>query len=72
MLSDGKAAVGNTQSYVGEADISATKAAHRLDASPGTIRSYIADGQLRRYKVRRLIKVDAHELKALVVTIDNS
>ena len=40
--------------------------------SPGTIRTYIADGKLCGYKVRRLIKVDANELKALVVTIDNS
>lgn len=52
--------------------ISTTKAADRLNVSPGTIRTYIADGKLRGYKIGRLIKVDIRELDALVVTIDNS
>lgn len=39
---------------------------------PGTIRTYIADGKLRGYKVGKLIKVDVKEIDALVVTIDNS
>lgn len=52
--------------------MSTTKAAHILNVSPGTIRTYIADGKLRGYKVGRLIKVDARELDRLIVTIDNS
>lgn len=52
--------------------ISTTKAAEMLNVSPGTIRTYIADGKLRGYKTGRLIKVDARELDALVVVIDNS
>jgi excisionase family DNA binding protein len=52
--------------------ISTTKAADRLNISPGTIRSYIADGKLRGYRIGRLIKVDVKEVDALVVTIDNS
>jgi excisionase family DNA binding protein len=52
--------------------ISTTKAAARLNVSSGTIRTYIADGKLRGYKVGRLIKCDVKEVDALVVTIDNS
>jgi excisionase family DNA binding protein len=52
--------------------ISTTKAADRLNVSPGTIRTYIADGKLRGYKIGRLIKVDARELDALVEVIDHS
>lgn len=51
--------------------IFATKAADQLNVFPGTIRTYIADGMLRAHKIGRLIKVDAKELDALVVTIDN-
>ncbi|VAZ99015.1 helix-turn-helix domain-containing protein [Mycobacterium pseudokansasii] len=52
--------------------ISTTKAADRLNVSPGTIRQYIADGKLRGYKIGGLIKCDVKELDALIVTIDNS
>jgi excisionase family DNA binding protein len=52
--------------------ISTTKAADRLNVSPGTIRTHIADGKLRGYKIGGLIKVHVKELDALIVTIDNS
>ena len=52
--------------------ISTTKAAEYLDVSPGTIRQYIADGKLRCTKVGRLIKIDAKDLEALIVTVHNS
>ena len=52
--------------------ISTTKAADLLDVSPGSIRQYIADGKLTGYKVGRLIKVDANQVDALIITIDNS
>ena len=52
--------------------ISTTKAADRLNVSPGTIRQYIADGKLRGYRIGRLIKCDVKEVDALIVTIDNS
>jgi excisionase family DNA binding protein len=52
--------------------ISTTKASDRLNVSPGTIRTYIADGELRGYKIGGLIKVHVKELDALIVTIDNS
>jgi excisionase family DNA binding protein len=52
--------------------ISTTKAADRLNVSPGTVRQFVADGKLRGYKVGRLLKIDLKELDALVVTIDNS
>lgn len=52
--------------------ISTTKAADRLNVSPGTVRQFIADGRLTGYKVGRLIKVDVNQLDALVITIDNS
>ena len=45
--------------------ISTTKAADRLNVSPGTIRTFIADGKLRGYKVGRLIKCDIKEVDAL-------
>ena len=52
--------------------ISTTKAAERLNVSPGTVRQFIADGKLRGYKVGRLIKCDVNEVDALIITIDNS
>ena len=52
--------------------ISTTKAADRLNVSPGTICAYDADGKLHGYKIGRLIKCDVKEVDALVVTIDNS
>jgi excisionase family DNA binding protein len=52
--------------------IAPTNAADRLNVSPGTIRTYIADGKLRVYKIGQLIKVDVKEVDALGVTIDNS
>jgi excisionase family DNA binding protein len=52
--------------------ISTTKAADRLNVSPGTIRQFIADGKLRGYKVGRLIKVDIKEVDALIQVVDNS
>lgn len=52
--------------------ISTTKAAERLNVSPGTIRQFVADGKLCGYKVGRLLKVDVNQLDALVETIDNS
>lgn len=44
--------------------ISTTKAAALLNVSPNTVRSFIADGKLKSYKVGRLIKVDAAEINA--------
>ena len=52
--------------------MSTTKAADLLNVSPGTVRQFIADGKLKGYKIGRLIKVDADEVQALVVVIDNS
>lgn len=52
--------------------ISTTKAAEYLDVSPGTIRQYIAEGKRRCTKVGRSIKIDAKDLKALIVTVHNS
>lgn len=54
--------------------ISTTKAAQRLNVSPGTIRQLIADGLLCGYKIAdlRMLKVDAKEVDALIVTVDNS
>jgi excisionase family DNA binding protein len=51
--------------------ISTTKAAEYLNVTAGYIRLLIAEGKLRGYKVGRLIKVDARDLEALIVTIDN-
>lgn len=54
--------------------ISTTKAAQRLNVSPGTIRNFIAYGLLRGYKIGdlRMLKVDAKEVDALIITVDNS
>lgn len=52
--------------------ISTTKAADRLNVSPGTVRQFIADGKLTGYKVGRLIKVDVNQVDAQIITIDNS
>lgn len=54
--------------------ISTTKAAERLNVSPGTIRQFIADGKLKGYKISgsRLLKCDVKEVDALIITIDNS
>jgi hypothetical protein len=54
--------------------ISTTKAAQRLNVSPGTIRQFIADGLLCGCKIvdLRLLKVDAKEVDALVIMVDNS
>lgn len=52
--------------------ISTTKTAEMLNVSPGTIRTYIADGKLRGRKTGQLIKVADRERNALVVVIDNS
>lgn len=52
--------------------ISTTKAAERLNVSPGTIRQFIADGKLCGYKVGRLLKVDVSQVDALIVVVDNS
>lgn len=54
--------------------ISTTKAAERLNVSSGTIRKFIALGSLRGYKVAgiRNLKVDARDVDALIITVDNS
>lgn len=52
--------------------ISTTKAAERLNVSPGTIRQFIADGKLMGYRIGRLLKVDVNQVDALIETIDNS
>jgi excisionase family DNA binding protein len=54
--------------------ISTTKAAERLNVSPGTIRQFIADGKLKGYKIAGLrnLKVDANQVDALIITVDNS
>jgi len=54
--------------------ISTTKAAERLNVSPGTIRQFIADGVLKGYRIRDLrpLKVDVKEVDALIITVDNS
>lgn len=51
--------------------ISTTKAAERLNVSPNTVRSFIADGKLKGYKVGRLIKVDTAEVDSFATEIDN-
>lgn len=40
--------------------------------SPGAIRQYIADGNLRCIKAGRSIKIDARVLEAVICTVDNS
>lgn len=52
--------------------ISTTKAAEYLDVTSGFIRLMIAEGKLRGYRVGRLIKVDAKDIEAVIVAIDNS
>lgn len=52
--------------------ISTTKAAQYLDVTTGYIRQLVAEGRLRGYRVGRLVKVDANDVEALLVTIDNS
>jgi excisionase family DNA binding protein len=51
--------------------LSPTQAADRLGVDRRTIRRYIAGGQLRGYRVRgsRLIRIDRHELDALLQPI---
>lgn len=44
--------------------ISTTKAAKLLNVSPNTVRTFIADGRFKAYKVGRLIKLDANEIEA--------
>ena len=44
--------------------ISTTKAAALLNVSPNTVRTLIADGRFKAYKVGRLIKLDANEVDA--------
>lgn len=52
--------------------ISTTKAAEWLDVSDGYIRRLIAEGKLPGYRIGRLIKVDAKDIQALLITVDNS
>ncbi len=54
--------------------ISTTKAAERLNVSPGTIRQFIADGSSKCFKISgsRLLKVDVKDVDALIITVDNS
>ena len=52
--------------------ISTTMAADYLNVSDGYIRQLIADGTLRGYRLGRLYKVDAKDVEALLVEIDNS
>lgn len=46
--------------------ISTTKAARILNISPNTVRSFIADGKFKGYKVGRLVKVDAADIDAFI------
>lgn len=46
--------------------ISTTKAAQLLNVSPNTVRTLIANGRFKGYKVGRLVKVDAAEVEAFL------
>ncbi|WP_155770639.1 helix-turn-helix domain-containing protein [Mycobacterium asiaticum] len=46
--------------------ISTAKAATLLNVSPNTVRSFIANGKLKGYRVGRLIKVDAAEIENFI------
>lgn len=50
---------------------STTKAAAYLNTTDGHIRQLIAEGRIKGYRVGRLIKVDANEIEAFIVPIDN-
>lgn len=49
--------------------ISTTKAAKRLNVTPNTIRSLIADGKFKGYKIGRLVKVDAQQVEEYLASI---
>lgn len=44
--------------------ISTTRAATLLNVSPNTVRTLIAQGRFKGYKVGRLVKVDAAEIES--------
>lgn len=69
-----RAAAGSENSAPTRQLISTTKAAQRLNVSPGTVRKFIAEGRLRGYAIAgtRLLKVDSTEVDGLIITIDNS
>lgn len=51
--------------------ISTAQAAKRLGVHPNTVREFIANNQLKGYRVGRLIKLDATAIEAFITEIDN-
>jgi len=52
--------------------ISTTNAATILNVSPNTVRSLIANGRFKGYKVGRLVKVDAAEIETYLDRVATS
>ncbi|WP_347133119.1 helix-turn-helix domain-containing protein [Mycobacterium sp. DL] len=50
--------------------VSTTKAAHQLNVSPNTVRTFIAEGKIKGYQVGRLIKVDQAEVDNFATPIE--
>ncbi|SDE22760.1 DNA binding domain-containing protein, excisionase family [Mycolicibacterium neoaurum] len=52
--------------------ISTTRAASMLNVSPNTVRSLIANGRFKGYKVGRLVKVDVAEIESYLDRVATS
>lgn len=52
--------------------ISTTRAAALLNVSPNTVRSLIANGRFKGYKVGRLVKVDGAEIETYLDRVATS